>query len=162
MAEHLWVVNASPLILLGKIRKLDLLHRLAPRVVVPAAVVEEISVGRIETATRQTLDWVKPYIWPDMPVPVSVIRWDIGAGEGQVLAQCLDGTGRAILDDNKARAAAKAHGIPLLGSLGIVLRAKKAGLIPAARPLIEHLVASGSYLSPILIREALSRVGEQP
>ena len=162
MADQFWVVNASPLILLGKIRHLDLLHQLAPRIIVPATVAEEISAGRIESATRQTLDWVKPYIRPDMSVPVTVIRWDIGAGEGQVLTHCLDATGRAILDDNKARAAAKAHRIPLLGSLGIILRAKRAGLVPEARPLIEHLVASGSYLSPLLIREALSMVGEHP
>ena len=47
-----------------------------------------------------------------------------------------------------------------LGSLGVILRARKAGLIPAARPLIEQLIASGSYLSAELIRQALIRVGE--
>ena len=60
----------------------------------------------------------------------------------------------------EARAAAKVHSVPLVGSLGVILRARKAGLIPAARPLVEQLVESGSYLSPELIRQALIKVDE--
>ena len=66
----------------------------------------------------------------------------------------------AVLDNGEARAAAKVHSVPLVGSLGVILRARKAGLISAARPLVEQLVESGSYLSPELIRQALLKVDE--
>jgi len=58
------------------------------------------------------------------------------------------------------RAAAKAHSVLLVGSQGIILRARKAGLIPAARPLVEKLIESGSYLAADLVRQALHKVGE--
>jgi len=76
------------------------------------------------------------------------------------LTHCLASERTAVLDDGAARAAAKAHHVQLLGSLGIILRAKANGLIPAARPLVQQLVASGSYLSANLISAALHKVGE--
>jgi len=42
-----WIVNASPLILLGKINRLDLLERLSPAFAIPAAVCQEICAGLI-------------------------------------------------------------------------------------------------------------------
>lgn len=110
MTKRAWVINASPLILMGKLDQLDLVQRLAPQLMVPAAVIHEISAG--------------------------------------------------ASDDGAARSAAKAHQVQLLGSLGIILRAKTNGLIPFARPLIEQLVASGSYLSANLVSAALRKVGE--
>ena len=77
-----------------------------------------------------------------------------------MLAHYLAGDHRAVLDDGEARAAAKAHSVLLVGSLGIILRARKAGLIPAARPLVEKLIESGSYLAADLVRQALHKVGE--
>ena len=47
-----WVVNASPLIVLGKIGQLDLLTKLPQRIVVPAAVVSEIIAGPEGDAAR--------------------------------------------------------------------------------------------------------------
>lgn len=48
----------------------------------------------------------------------------------------------------------------LLGTLGVILRARQAGLISEARPLVERLLESGSYLAGDLVRQALAKVGE--
>ena len=77
-----------------------------------------------------------------------------------MLAHCLAGDHRGVLDDGEARAATKACSVLLVGSLGIILRARKAGLIPAARLLVEKLIESGSYLAADLVRQALHKVGE--
>lgn len=119
MSKQAWVVNASPLILLGKLDRLDLFLQLAPQLMVPAAVIQEISAGASDTATRKTVEWAARFVVPDRAVPASVQSWDIGAGESQVLAHCLSTAHTAILDDGAARAAAKAHQVQLLGSLGI-------------------------------------------
>lgn len=66
----------------------------------------------------------------------------------------------AVLDDGEARAAAKVHAVPLVATLGVILRARRAGLVPAARPLVEGLLDSGSYLAADLVRQALAKVGE--
>jgi predicted nucleic acid-binding protein len=160
MTDQVWVVNASPLILMGKLDQLDLIQRLSARLIVPSAVIQEIGAGVCDTATRKTIDWATRFVVPDQEVPASILSWDVGAGESQVLTHCLSSGGLAILDDGAARAAAKALQIQLTGSLGIILRAKKSGIISAARPLIDQLVASGSYLSTSLISAALLKVNE--
>ena len=161
MIEETWVINASPLILLGKLGRIDLLEQLTKQIMVPQAVLLEVaSGGTADTGIGDTLVWARNRIVEDVLVPTSISGWDLGAGESQVLAHCLLGRYRAVLDDGEARAAAKVHSVPMVGSLGVILRARKAGLISAARPLVEQLVESGSYVSPELIRQALIKVDE--
>jgi hypothetical protein len=51
-----WVVNALPLILLGKLRRLDLLESLAPSVMVPQGVIREVAAGASrDQATKATV-----------------------------------------------------------------------------------------------------------
>jgi predicted nucleic acid-binding protein len=158
--DSIWVVNASPLILLGKLERLDLLNALAQQIIIPRAVADEVAAGADDARFGDLLAWIHPRIATDLPVPPSILGWDLGAGESQVLAHGLAGGYRAVLDDGEARAAAKVHGVALIGTLGVILRARRAKLIPAARPLVERLVSEGSYLGADLVRQALLRVGE--
>lgn len=156
-----WVVNASPLILLGKIGQLGLLEALAPKILVPAAVVEEIAAGTDRDREGPSiLTWARARSVQDVAVPQSIAGWDRGSGESQVLAHCLAGRKRAVLDDAEARAAARVHGVRLIGTLGVILRARRANLIPAARPVIERLQERGAFLSDDLVRLALAKVGK--
>ena len=66
----------------------------------------------------------------------------------------------AILDDMAARRCAAAHRVPVRGTLGLVLVAKREGLIPAARPVLDGLRQAGMYLSDALLNRALTLVGE--
>ncbi|MGC8641465.1 MAG: DUF3368 domain-containing protein [Isosphaeraceae bacterium] len=50
--------------------------------------------------------------------------------------------------------------IPVIGTLGLVLLAKRVGRISLARPVVERLRTSGMYLSDVVINQALERVGE--
>lgn len=161
MTDEVWIINASPLILLGKLERTDLLEKLAQQVIVPQAVFREVVAGAAgDAAMEAALGWAAPRVLDDIVVPPTISAWDLGAGESQVLAHCLAGGHRAVLDDGEARAAAKVHSVLLVGSLGVILRARKAGLIPAARPLVEQLIESGSYLSADLVRQALHKVDE--
>ena len=160
MSSNICVINASPLILLGKLGRTDLLESLADQVWVPEAVYREVAAGTDEAGAAASLAWAQCRQVPDVAVPTSILGWDLGTGESQVLAHCLMGRHLAVLDDGEARAAARVHALPLVGTLGVILRARAAGLIPAARPLIEQLLESGSYLSNELVRVALAKVGE--
>lgn len=51
-------------------------------------------------------------------------------------------------------------GIAYTGTLGIVLACRRANVVPAARPLVEALVAEGIHLDPGLIAASLAEVGE--
>lgn len=95
-----------------------------------------------------------------MTLAASVASWNLGAGETQVITHCLSGASVAVLDDGEARACAQAHTLPLVGTLGIILRARKRNLVPAARPLIEQILTAGSHLNRELVEQALKQVGE--
>lgn len=161
MRSKRWISNASPLILLGKIGCLDLLASLAPSLAVPQSVIREIEGGLEDDASVATvITWAKARAVDDMSVPASVASWDLGAGESQVLSYCLATPSVAVLDDGKARACAQTHGIALIGTLSVILRARRLGLIAAARPLVDQLLIAGSYLDRDLVRAALAQVGE--
>jgi predicted nucleic acid-binding protein len=106
--DSIWVADASALILLGKLDELRLLTAMAPRVVVPAAVVEELAAGAaLQPEGGRTLAWAQARLVSDIAVAQSIAGRDLGAGESQVLAHCLVGGNRAVLDDAEARAAAR-------------------------------------------------------
>jgi predicted nucleic acid-binding protein len=66
----------------------------------------------------------------------------------------------AVLDDLAGRRCAEALGIPVTGTVGLVLGARKRGMIPAARPVLEELRDNGMYLSSAVLERALALVGE--
>jgi predicted nucleic acid-binding protein len=68
--------------------------------------------------------------------------------------------GQAVLDDRAARRLAASQGVPLLGSLRVIVKAKERGLIPLARPALEKLRGSGAYVSDELIERAIALAGE--
>ena len=55
---------------------------------------------------------------------------------------------RAVIDDLAVRKSAASLGIPVTGTLGIVLRARRQGIIPAARPVVEDLLRGGPMGGP--------------
>lgn len=84
-----------------------------------------------------------------------------GRGESEVLALALKpGVWRAVVDDLEARRCAQALGARVIGTLGVVLRAKRKGLIPAARPVVDRLRRVGLYVSDELVERALTHLGE--
>lgn len=156
------VVNASPLILLSRIGRLDLLPALGGQVVVPQSVLAELQAGNhVDGAADAVRANPALVIVPDVAVPGSLLAWDLGAGETQVLSHCLQRKGAvAILDDRAARRCAGAFDLPMLGTLGVVVRAKRQGLVPEAKPLLEALMSHGLRLKPEFLRAVLQKVDE--
>jgi predicted nucleic acid-binding protein len=157
-----WVVNASPLIVLGKVSQLDLLTKLSQQIVVPAAVVSEIIAGpegdaaRLAVQAKMFLKVNTPNILPELAA------WDLGAGETSVLAYALAHPGwTVILDDGAARKCAKTFGIPMKGTLAIVILAKKHGLIPSAAKLLRAVQEAGLRLDDELIRVVLKQTVDE-
>jgi predicted nucleic acid-binding protein len=85
-----WVVNASSVILVSRIGRLDLVERLAPRTLIPNAVIEEVRAGQHKDApSAAALEWTARYRVEDLAVTASIERWDLGLGESQVIAHRL-------------------------------------------------------------------------
>lgn len=157
-----WIVNASPLILLGKINRLDLLAALPPSFSIPHAVSLEILAG---PAADPAKVWIQAhgsaFVIPDSHISPEILAWDLGSGETAVISlalACSDSI--CVLDDLAARNCAAVFQVPVIGTLGILLKAKIAGLIPTLKPEVDRLVSAGSMLSDQIIREALYLAGE--
>lgn len=158
MAE-IWIVNASPLISLARIGHTHLLSALAAEVLVPEGVITEVGRGPQPLGPA---DLGKHRVVHVQEIHPTVAAWDLGLGEGEVLSLAAATVGaRAILDDGAARRCAGALNVPVRGTLGVVLEAKRAGLVPAVAPLIEALRSTGLFLSDSLVQRALALAGEQ-
>lgn len=157
------VVNASPLIFLARVGGIDWLARLAtPPLLVPRAVIEEIQAGADGEGVVKALEGDPRFeVVEDLSVPMLIGAWDLGRGESQVLALGQASPGYAVvLDDLAARSCARNMGVAVIGTLGVVLAARRRGWIQKARPVIESLVRQGMFLSRNLMEEALREVGE--
>lgn len=128
--------------------------------IVPDAVVEEVTAYSDDAARAlATEEWIEP--GPAVGTPSSISAWDLGAGESAVLAWAVAHPGTvAVLDDYAARTCAQALNVPLVGTLGLALRAKVSGRVSTAGSLVEELRRAGLYLSDRVVRKALALVGE--
>jgi len=155
--SDLWVVNASPIITLAKAGHLHLLDQLAS-ILVPAAVAREIAAGPASDPARRALEDGWGVHAAPREIPDSVLEWGLGAGESAVLALSLENSERAaVLDDAAARRCARTLGVPILGTLAVVLREKQAGLISSASQVAAALVQAGLRLDDETLRKALER-----
>lgn len=157
-----FICNTSPFQYLHQLGRLDLLPSLATRVTVPPAVIAEIEVGRAlgyDLPDLTTFDWVslhEPRSAPALPLAAG-----LGPGESAVLALALESPDPlVILDDALGRRAAELLKIPLTGTLGLLLDAKSAGLIPAISPLLDQLDSLRFRLSPATRSAVLKLAGE--
>jgi len=91
----------------------------------------------------------------------SIAAWDLGQGESEVLTLGLvkPKTG-VVLDDLQARKCAALFDIPLIGSLGLIVLAKRKGMLNLAKPEIDRLIAVGLHIDSAMLTRILVGVGE--
>ena len=157
------VADASPLIILFKSGLAGLLPRLFSEIIVPAPVWQEIMAGPPEdpaVAGLRNARWAASH--QELPVPPLITAWDLGAGESSVLAHAFQAHDtRVLLDDRAGRKCAKALNIRSLGTLGLILLAKRRGLIDAVAPAISQISAAGCWLGADVIQTVLAEAGEK-
>jgi predicted nucleic acid-binding protein len=154
--RNVWVVNASPVITLAKAGHLALLTEMADEILLPEAVAAELLIASAADAARQAVAGGWGIRIPVREVPATVLEWGLGAGETAVLAVALvRGDCTAVLDDAAGRRCASTLGIPVIGTLGVVLRAKHQGRIASAARVMQDLRVAGLYLDDATIADVL-------
>jgi uncharacterized protein len=153
------VSDAGPLIALGRLDLLVLLSTQFAEVQVPQQVIKECmsrpgnpDVARILTAFAQN--------WLTSCEAVPVAAQALGAGERAAIARALEIGAGLLADDQDARLFAQAMGLQTIGTLGVLVRAKRAGVVTSIRPLIEQLRAGGQRLGAGVVAQALAAAGE--
>jgi len=153
------ICNTSPLQYLHQLERLELLPILFGEVVVPDAVVDELAEGRrigVAVPDPKALAWVKIRAVAS-PAVLPLVR-DLGPGEREVLALALERHATfVLLDDGLARRVAGSLRLGVIGTLGVLLRAKLQGHLQLVGPEIDQLEAL-SFRLDAATRQAVMRI----
>ncbi len=155
------VADCSPLIALASCNGLYLLEALFDTVIVPEAVYRE-AVVRDKPEAQQLKEYLKDKIrkidpsYPILPDGFS----DLGETEAMVLYRQVSAD-KLLIDDKRGRRVAKINHIDTIGSLGILLAAKRVGLIDPVSPYVAKILSSDIYLSTDLIATVMDIAGEK-
>lgn len=84
----------------------------------------------------------------------------VDAGEAEAIALASERSCLLISDDKQARLAAKRLGVPVIGTIGVLVRAKQSGAVTALKPILDDLELNSFFISRTLREEALKLVGE--
>lgn len=156
------VADTSALVALAACASLPLLDDLFSEVRVPDAVFRECTVSG-----KPFAEPLRSYL-EDRVVHIDLSEFIVGAsglGQGELeaiaLYKRLDAD-RLLVDDGRGRRFARANGVDVIGSAGILLAAKSEGLLPAVAPLLEQIQSAGIHLSAALLQKVLQMADELP
>jgi hypothetical protein len=142
--------DTSPLQYFHQLGRLDLLPKLAAKILVPPAVVEELAIGKAagyDVPAPGALDWIEII----RPAATSAGRLigDLGPGETETLMLAMERPDAvAVVDDKLARWVAETLGLKFTGTLGLLADCKKAGLVDRVTPLLDRLQELRFRISP--------------
>ena len=158
------VSNASPVINLVVVDQLNLLQKLYGKVVIPQAVYDEIVIegaGQAGAEEVEKSDWIEVRQVANRPMVKSLAAdLDLGEAEAVVLAVELNAE-LLLIDERKGRAVANRVGVNNIGLLGVLVKAKHDGLIPAVGPVMDSLMTkAGFWVSKELYDHILQVTGE--
>lgn len=157
------VSNASPLINLARIQRFDLLRRFFEYITIPTAVYEEVVVRGQErdgSLDVRNAAWISTAVPADaLAVAALTAQLDLGEASAIILARELNAD-LLLIDEIRGRRIAEKLGVNVKGTLGILARARREGLIPNLRDEIIRLQLLGTWIHPKLIRDILEIVGE--
>jgi predicted nucleic acid-binding protein len=157
------VLDAGPLLFLARLGRLDLLLLGADQIYVPVAVLAEIRRKpdpALEPIQAVLKTWLTecPLINPDL----LKLLPDLGAGEREVIIQALERkVTSVVMDDLDARRVARRLGLEPIGTVGLLLAAKKRGIILSLKAELDRLAGMGFWISQALRTEALKEAGEE-
>lgn len=157
------IVNTTPLLSLGNIEKLNILRQMYGKIIIPKSVYEEV-MEKQDTASQvltAAMDWIEVKSIENR-ADYAMYRSRLHSGEIEVmiLAQQVPRADLVILDDMAARKTANYLGIPLTGTIGVLIKAKQRGIITAVMPILEELEANGFFISNKVKQMIITKTGE--
>lgn len=156
------VINTSPWIALSICAKTELLKQLYEEVYMPIGVKEEILIGGEEKVGVTELgksSWLKVEEVTDIEKPK--LLYELDRGEAEVIILAKEKKIKEVLIDEKvARMQAKILGLEVIGTLGLLLMAKKKGLLSEIKPLIETMLQRGIWIRSETVKGILEEAGE--
>ena len=161
------VADTGPLIALGRVECLKLLHDLYKDILIPPAVHDELRLGSGRPGARQSAEaleqgWLQiQQLSAGSAQALSELMLVLDPGEAEAILLAEELNCRFLLiDERKGRAIANRRDVPVVGIAGVLLAAKKHGLIDAVAPILKNLEQAGYRMSAGLTKEIARLVGE--
>ena len=158
------IADSSVLISLTAINQLELLRRRFPEVMIPRAVQEEVVIegkGQPGSQEVQSSDWIKVQEVKDRSF-IQLLEVELDRGESEVIALGHKvNADLVLLDEKDARLRAKRVGLKVLGTIGMLIWAKKTGHISSLQEQLNALRDDAKFrISAELYQQALKSVSE--
>jgi len=139
------LIDISSLIALERITLLQILCKVYKEVVIPESVIKEfgtlslpcISIRKVESNLLRLL----------------ITDLNLGKGEADVIALASQIGLKVIIDDSKARRVAENMGLKVTGTIGVLMKAERIGLIESAHDKVRELREKGFYVSEELLED---------
>ena len=136
------VSDASPLIALGRLGRLDLLREIFGSLVIPDFVWKEVVEAGIDKEGSVNVAeavWISQQSVLDHSL-VNLLRHDLGAGEAEAIVLARECNADFLLiDERLGRSAAKSLGLKVVGLVGVLIEARERGLVSDAGTLMDRL-----------------------
>ena len=136
------VSNTAPISNLLHVDKISLFAELFGAVYIPEAVANEVNVGFSDCGEwRECLEGGRIII---QPISNTILAKQmvplLHQGEAEAICLALEKKAKlCVIDDKDGRIIAQSNNLPITGTLGILLKAKKTGLVSSVKPLIDKL-----------------------
>ena len=158
------VSNSSPIMNLAAIGRLDLIKLKFGNIVIPDAVWCEVVIdgkGKRGAEDVENSDWIKIQSVRDKAL-VKALEKDLDSGESEAITLAVENNADVLLlDDKSARLIAANLGLNIIGIVGILIWAKKEGVIEQLSKELENLRKKANFrMSEDLIKRALQEVDE--
>jgi Predicted nucleic acid-binding protein, contains PIN domain len=157
------VVNTSPWIALSVCGQIPLLEKLYTDVYIPYGVKEEIMAGGKQSIGVNELKaspWVK--VGKISDVEKVKLLYELEKGEAEVIILAKEkGIKQVLLDERVARLQARVLGFDVIGTLGLLLKAKKKGLLSSIKPFITNILDNGIWVKDEIVKGILREAGEE-
>ena len=155
------IVNSTPVIGLANIGKLDVLRQMYGTITIPQAVFDEIKSPSVQRQVNANRDWIRVE-QINVASQKQMYRAKLHAGEVEVMILAQEKKADlVILDDNAAKKTAKFLGLRVIGTLGILVLAKKRGYIKEVSPVLDALKRDGFFVSDDLCVLVLRQADEK-
>lgn len=146
------ISDTSCLILLIKINELDLLNKFSNEVVITSIIKNELNINLplwIKVEDPKNLNYQ------------NLLELELDKGEASAIALMLEKKDAILLiDDLKGRKVSEKLNLKYSGTLGLILKAKQAGIIPSVKSIIEKIKSTNFRFSEQLIDEIIKQANE--
>lgn len=158
------IVNSTPLIILCNIGYLRILRDIYGEIIIPEAVYREVT-EKEDSACIQIVsenEWIHvARVKDSSEKKMYKAKLHDGEVEVMILAQEMGRDSLVIIDDNAAKKTAKYLGLTVTGTMGVLLKGKRLGIIEEIKSLLQEMKKRGFYVSDGLMKLVLEQAGEQ-